>query len=174
MNKLVGFTLAMALGALSATAQGQSTGVTLDEKNLQPFLTNMGYEVQKADDSHYDIATKAGNIAVTLTVEVSSNHENLWITALLRFLTDSGPLPADMLEAAMRENNNDFPRFYISDCPTCQAGQKRRLRMAATVPNQGLTPVLIRKLMDSMNSMIANTQKIWDSNGWPSPPAAKN
>jgi hypothetical protein len=174
MKKVVGFALAMVLGAFSARAQGQAAGVTLDEKNLQSFLTSMGYEAQKVDDSHYDIPTKAGTLAVTLTVEISANHENLWITALLRFLTDSGPLPADLLEAVMRENNDDFPRFYISDCAACQAGQKRRLRMAATVPNQGLTPVVVRKLVESMDSLILSTQKIWDSSAWPAPPAANS
>ena len=172
-NLLVILTMPLLIGALSRTAQAQPAGVTLDEKSIQTFLSNMGYEAQKVDDGAYSISTKAGTYTVTITAELSSNHQNLWLSTVLRFLPDSGPLPADLLEGVLKENNNDFPRFYIATCDACQAGQKRRLKMGVTIPNQGLTPVIVRKMVDSLDSVILSTSKIWDSSAWPAPPAAK-
>lgn len=172
-NLLVILAMLLTVGALPRTAWAQS-GVALDDKSIQNFLANMGYEVQKVDDSAYSISTKAGTYTVTVTVELSSNHQNLWLSTVLRFLPDSGPLPPELLENVLRENNDDFPRFYIATCDACQAGQKRRLKMGVTLPNQGLTPVLVRKMVDSLDSVILSTSKIWDSNAWPAPPAAGN
>lgn len=171
-NLLVILTMLLMAGALPRTAQAQSGGVTLEDKSIQSFLANMGYEVQKVDDAAYSISTKAGTYTVTVTVELSSNRQNVWLSTVLRFLPDSGPLPADLLESVMRENNDDFPRFYIATCDACQAGQKRRLKLGVTIPNQAVTPVIVRKMVDSLDSVILGTSKIWDSNSWPAPPPA--
>jgi hypothetical protein len=146
-----------------------SAGVTLDDKGIQPFLMGLGYEVQKVDDSAFSINTKAGAYMVTVTVELSSNHQNLWMSTVLRFLPDSGPLPPDLLESVLRESNDDFPRFYIAACDACQAGQKRRLKLGITIPNQALTPVLVRKMVDSLDTVLLATAKVWDSSAWPPP-----
>jgi hypothetical protein len=157
----------LATAGVTITAQAQPAGVTLDDKTTQSFLTNMGYEVQKVDDGAYSISTKAGAYTVTITAELSSNHQNLWLSAVLRFLPDSGPLPADLLEGILKESNDDFPRFYIASCDTCQTGQKRRLKIGVAILNQAVTPVLVRKMVDSLDTVILATAKVWDSSAWP-------
>jgi hypothetical protein len=172
IRSAVGLALSLTILATRASAQTTS-GTTLDKANMQQFFANMGYDIQKLGDAQYSFTTHPGNYTVTITAGISSNGQFLWLSSMLATLPDTGPLPADLLEAALKANDDIGPAaLYIRVCSDCAAGSKRQLRMATPLANHQLTPAIVRRSIEAITQSISDTSQVWASAGW-NPTAVK-
>jgi hypothetical protein len=160
--------LGLSLGIFAAPSFAQApAGTTLDKANMQQFFANMGYDVKKLDDTMYSFPANTGKYNVGITAGISSNGQFLWLTSTVAMLPDSGPLPADLLEATLKANDEIGPaEFFIRTCSDCAAGSKRQLRISMPLSNHELTPAIVHRAIDTITGSINDTAQVWASTAW--------
>ncbi len=131
---------------------GQSTsGITITKFNLKSTLENMGFETKDLGADSYQITLNQGTI-VPMSVSLSKDESRIW---LITFFGDRvlANLSSEKLIKLLQSNWSTGVSFFVLN------GNK--LEMLHPVENRNVTPVLLRKEIESQARSVANTESLW-------------
>jgi hypothetical protein len=128
-----------------------SSGTTITKFNLKPTLENMGFETKDLGADSYQITVNQGTI-VPMSVSLSKDESRIW---LITFFGDKvlANLSSDKLIKLLQSNWSTGVSFFVLN------GNK--LEMLHPVENRNVTPVLLRKEIESQARSVANTESLW-------------
>jgi hypothetical protein len=128
------------------------TGVVLTKSSLRPMLENMGYEVNELSPNNYEVSVTI-TYKVYMAVAFSPDESRIWLTT---FFYDKNPASYtnDKLIKLLQANWTTGASVFALD------GTK--LKMTRPVENRNLTPVILRKEIESQARSVESTEAIWE------------
>ncbi|MCG8587085.1 MAG: YbjN domain-containing protein [Pirellulales bacterium] len=146
-------------------AKGSTDQRRLDAEKLEGMLKGMGYEpvVTTLSDGTvaYKVTEKVPGGTFVLRLNLSKDKKNLWIIAFLGKVPVEREIPSDILIKMLDHNyRSTFMKFsYITP--------QRQFVLEGIVPNEGVAPALLRKLIQESLDMLPKTSKLWWPEFWP-------
>jgi hypothetical protein len=134
-------------------AQSATSGLVITKLNIKPTLENMGFETKDLGNNIYEIVTNQGTV-VPMTVSLSTDESRIWLTSFFGD-KDLAGYTADKLVKLLQSNWATGVSFFALD------GNK--LKMTRPVENRNVTPVLLRKEIESQARSVNNTQSLWSN-----------
>jgi hypothetical protein len=128
-----------------------SSGAALTKLNLKTTLENMGFETKDLGASTYQITLNQGTV-IPMSVSLSTDESRIW---LITFFTDKAltSYSADKLIKLLQSNWSTGVSFFVLN------GNK--LEMLHPVENRNITPILLRKEIESHARSVTNTETLW-------------
>src|SRR5262245_27606882 len=124
----------------------------LSEDQLQAMLQAMGYEV-KADGMPGGRWFTVGEGRWNIQLSFSSDNSTLWVMQFLNKIADPAKAPSGKVLTLM-PNNGTWGYFaYFS--------QSQFLVIERDVPNNGITPAQLRKVISNIAALMTETQSLW-------------
>jgi len=156
----------ISLAALHAFADTPATPPpgTLAPGMLKTLLENMGYEAKEYSGNLYDITDSRAGMSLHVSVILSGDNSCLWFYANLPSVASADKIPAsvmrDMLLANFTIGPSHFSLFTQSDGTIVP-------RLSRALDNHGITPALIRPVIENMFVNLVQYEPVWNTNKWP-------
>jgi hypothetical protein len=127
------------------------TGVVVTKSTLRPMLENMGYEVNELSPNNYEVYVTI-TYKVYMAVAFSPDESRIWLTT---FFYDKNPATYtnDKLVKLLQANWTTGASVFALD------GTK--LKMTRPVENRNLTPLLLKKEIESQARSVESTEAVW-------------
>jgi hypothetical protein len=129
-----------------------SSGTAITKSNLKSTLENMGFETKDLGADTYQITINQGSV-VPMSVSLSTDESRIW---LITFFGDRvlANLASDKLVKLLQSNFNTGVSFF--------ALNGNKLEMLHPIENRNITPVLLRKEIESQARSVGNTTALWN------------
>jgi hypothetical protein len=147
-----------------AVKPGQAT-----DDGLKTMLENLGYDVRASKSSDgkpmYYVKLKRDTWEFEVSVALSSDNTELWLTCGVVDLPPTDKVPAEVLEKMLAKSDELGPTHF---------GMKksRRVYLNCPIENKDVTPARLRAALDQLGDDIKGTEDLWNMKKWPGADAA--
>jgi hypothetical protein len=132
-------------------AQSAASGVVITKLTIKPTLENMGFETKDLGNNIYEIVLNQGTV-IPMTVSLSTDESRIWLTSFFGD-KDLARYSNDKLIKLLQSNWETGVSFFALD--------SNKLKMTRPVENRNVTPILLRKEIESQGRNVGNTQLLW-------------
>jgi hypothetical protein len=148
--------------APARVAEGGETPPRVTEEGVGRMLTGLGYTYTTgtADGAlQYFIRIERHDVTTTVTVDISQNKANLWISSFVREIPEGVAALSDRLTALMKSSWDNAPLFF-------SLAGGRRLYLMLYIPTQGATREMLRDGIGQLIDTLARTLPLWETDDW--------
>jgi hypothetical protein len=138
-------------------------GVRFTTAGLGKFLTEMGYPHKTGTANNgvlpYHLQVDRYNLNGMITINLSPDQTNLWISAFIRNVPERATRLDEHLWQLLKVNYQTGPVFF-------SVAEPRQLYLMRCLPNGNVTPALFRSALDDFIDVMARTADLWATENW--------
>ncbi len=137
----------------------------LTAQSLKVMLSNLGYEVREektADSLIYWITVIRGSVTYNIDMNISPNGEKIWAMVPLADVPANVELPSARLLKLLELNQTMVGPSHFVFVPVT-----KQIYLNRALENRGVTPKLLRELIDRVTSYCDTTREFWEVSKWP-------
>lgn len=129
-----------------------AAGITLTKSNLKATLENLGFETKDLGADSYQITLTQG-ATVPISVSLSQDGSRIWLITFFGEKVLSN-YTSDKLIKFLQSNRNMGVSFF--------ALNGNKLQMLHPIENRNITPVILRKEIESQTRNVSSTILLWN------------
>ena len=122
----------------------------IDATSLKQMLSAMGYTLTDLTAEKFEFTLKTSELEIPIAAEVSSSKNFIWLTVFL-----GKNKPTLNYEELLKQN------FIIQPCFFYITG-KENFMMGVAMENRGLTPAVVRRIVEKLSRDVQSTRPVWD------------
>jgi uncharacterized protein (TIGR03067 family) len=146
--------LASTLGP-SAGLSAQDAPARVTKDSLDRMLEKLGYETKPLDKVFTQVTIERPGWTSRLRVSLSADGTRIWIDAWFVTVTRPEDVPAATWRRLMAKNEDTSPAAFSFN-PV-----NKRVYLSHSLPNEGVTPVSLRKEIEFLDGWVEKTYDLW-------------
>src|SRR5438874_2165723 len=167
-SRIVGAALSAAIIVTAAAYWGpgvhadDAAAGTLTFDSIRTMLTNLGYEFK--EEKYNESKTSQGSLftlkierdgwALSHYISFSSSHEWIWVTSNGQIVPKDKRATVARVLALLQANNGPTAHFSVDP-------QSGLIVINRPVENRGITPAVLRKVIEDIDSFKRHTDALW-------------
>jgi hypothetical protein len=165
MRKLARIVFVTSLLVITALIR-PSFAAPLDDNGVKTLITNLGYTTTVTTSNNinsywFTVGLPDNSYNIQFYLQLSADKTELWLVAALFKIPPGKTAPQSALMGLLTENDAITPKSFSYNKGMNTFYLNARMR------NDNVTPAQVRQAIDSMTSILSQTEPFWVPDKWP-------